>query len=82
MEIAALSALLTGDACGSMLILSIKRRTRVSYTMKLHLPVLLRKCLLSVLSAVAITSGTAVAGVMHSDVTMPTYTDFGQNKGR
>ena len=65
-----------------MLILSIKSQNRASYTMKLHLPVLLRKCLLSVLSAVAITSGTAVAGVMHSDVTMPTYTDFGQNKGR
>ena len=27
-------------------------------------------------------SGTAVAGFMHSDVTIPTYTDFGQNKGR
>ncbi len=50
--------------------------------MKLHLPVLLRKCLLSVLYVVTIMSSTAVAGVMHSDVTIPTYTDFGQNKGR
>ena len=50
--------------------------------MKLHLPVLLRKCLLSVLSAVVATGGISVAGVMHSDVTIPTYTDFGQNKGR
>lgn len=50
--------------------------------MKLHLPVSLRKCLLSVLSVVSMTCGSAVAGVMHSDVTIATYSDFGQNKGR
>lgn len=50
--------------------------------MKLHLPVSLRKCLLSVLSAVSVICGTALAGVMHTDATFATYSDFGQNKGR
>lgn len=50
--------------------------------MKLHLPVLLRQCLLSVLAIASIPCSIAVAGVMHSDATVMTYADFGQNKGR
>ena len=50
--------------------------------MKLHLPVLLRKSLLALFSAAVTLGGFTEAGIMHSDVTMPTYTDFGQNKGR
>lgn len=51
--------------------------------MKLHLPLSLRKCLLAIMPAVlSVTCGTANAGVMHTDVTLNIYTDFGQNKGR
>ncbi len=51
--------------------------------MKLHLPVSLRKCLLALMPAVlAVTCGTATAGVMHPDATFQTYTDYGQNLGR
>lgn len=51
--------------------------------MKLHLPVSLRKNLLAIMAAVAcMVSPTVEAGVMHSDATITTYTDFGQNKGR
>lgn len=53
--------------------------------MKLHLPVSLLKCLLSVLpmvTAVYTTLTPAEAGRLHADVTMQTYTDFGQNMGR
>ena len=48
--------------------------------MKFHLPLLLRKALLLSLCVCAAT--TAYAGVMHEDVNLQTYTDFGQNKGR
>lgn len=47
--------------------------------MKLHIPVSLRKVLLS-LFACSVT--VAEAGLMHEDVAISTYTDFGQNKGR
>ncbi len=51
--------------------------------MKLHLPVSLRKSLLAVfIGSLAVTSHSAYAGIMHSDATIATYTDFGQNKGR
>ena len=51
--------------------------------MKLHLPLSLRRCLLTVMTIVAgITSPTVQAGAMHQDATLQTYTDFGQNKGR
>lgn len=51
--------------------------------MKLHLPVSLRKCLLSVLvAAAAITCVPAQAAIMHEDAYLTTYTDFGQNRGR
>ena len=48
--------------------------------MKFHLPSVLRKALL--LSLCACTATTVYAGVMHEDVALQTYTDFGQNKGR
>ena len=48
--------------------------------MKLHLPSALRKALLLVLAVVSVTS--ARAGTLHSQVTLQTYTDFGQNMGR
>ena len=48
--------------------------------MKLHLPLLLRKCLLLICAATAAT--TAWGGGMHEDVDKRTYSDFGQNKGR
>ncbi len=50
--------------------------------MKLHLPVSLYKSLISVLALVSLTCGSALAGVMHTDATFATYSDFGQNKGR
>lgn len=51
--------------------------------MKLHLPVSLRKSLLSVLAVIAgVTCPTVEAGYMHEDATIATYTDFGQNRGR
>lgn len=51
--------------------------------MKLHLPVSLRKCLLSVLvAAAAFTCVPAEAGIMHEDAYLTAYTDFGQNRGR
>lgn len=51
--------------------------------MKLHLPVTLRKCLLSVLvAAAAFTCVPAEAGIMHEDAYLTAYTDFGQNRGR
>lgn len=51
--------------------------------MKLHLPVTLRKSLLS-LFAVALTTTVPMleAAVMSSDVSLITYADFGQNLGR
>ena len=51
--------------------------------MKLHLPLSLRKGLLSLLPlAMTLACSTAQAGIRHSDVLLQTYTDFGQNKGR
>ncbi|MBR5195571.1 MAG: autotransporter-associated beta strand repeat-containing protein [Akkermansia sp.] len=48
--------------------------------MKFHLPLLLRKALL--LSLCVCTATTVQAGIMHEDVALQTYTDFGQNRGR
>lgn len=50
--------------------------------MKLHLNLSLRRALLAAMAAVATFASSATAGVMHSDATYQTYTDFGQNKGR
>lgn len=51
--------------------------------MKLHLPTSLRRCLLAAMVTVSLTCpDTAKAAVMHSDVSLLTYTDFGQNMGR
>lgn len=51
--------------------------------MKLHLPLLLRKNLLSLLSYAGVLMGTpAEAGIMHTDVSYQTYMDFAQNCGR
>ncbi len=50
--------------------------------MKLHLNLTLRRALLAAMAAVATFASSATAGVMHSDATYQTYTDFGQNKGR
>lgn len=51
--------------------------------MKLHLPVSLFKCLMSLLPAVAaVTCMPVSAEVMHQDISLITYTDFGQNTGR
>ncbi len=52
--------------------------------MKLHLPLSLRKSLLALFSVSSgmLTVSPIEAGQMHSDVSIITYTDFGQNKGR
>ena len=51
--------------------------------MKLHLPVSLFKCLMSLLPVVAAVTGMSVsASVLHQDASVVTYTDFGQNAGR
>lgn len=50
--------------------------------MKLHLNLSLRRALLAAMAAVATFAPSATAGVMHSDATYQTYTDFGQNCGR
>ncbi|MBQ8517361.1 MAG: hypothetical protein IJ498_07265 [Akkermansia sp.] len=50
--------------------------------MKLHLNLSLRRALMAAMAAVCTLSSTSFAGVMHSDVTTQTYTDFGQNRGR
>lgn len=47
--------------------------------MKLHLPVLLRRLLIA---AAACSVTVADAAIMHQDVSLITYTDFGQNCGR
>lgn len=49
--------------------------------MKLHLNLSLRRALLAVIAATTL-PGTAWAGTMHSDATVQTYADFGQNRGR
>ena len=48
--------------------------------MKLHLPLSLRSSLLALFSLVA--TSISHGASMHSDATLITYTDFGQNKGR
>ena len=52
--------------------------------MKLHLPSSLRRSLLAVFAAAVATLGSigAYAGTLHEDVSLQTYTDFGQNMGR
>ena len=52
--------------------------------MKLHLPSSLRRCLLATFAAAVATLGSigAYAGTLHEDVSLQTYTDFGQNMGR
>ncbi|MCD7798757.1 MAG: PEP-CTERM sorting domain-containing protein [Akkermansiaceae bacterium] len=52
--------------------------------MQLRLPLPLRRCLLASLSLSCglLTAGTAGAATLHADVSLLTYTDFGQNKGR
>lgn len=51
--------------------------------MKLHLPVFLRRCILSAFAVVAAaTCMPAQAGIRHEDAYLATYTDFGQNRGR
>ncbi len=50
--------------------------------MKLHLNLSLRRALLAAMAAIATFAPSATAGVMHSDATYQTYTDFGQNRGR
>ena len=49
--------------------------------MKLHLPYSFRKALLAVLASTMCTTSAYGAG-MHSQVSIVTYTDFGQNMGR
>ncbi len=49
--------------------------------MKLHLPLALRSSLYALFAACT-TLAPAQAGIMHSDATLITYTDFGQNVGR
>ncbi|MBQ5665897.1 MAG: hypothetical protein IIV41_08555, partial [Akkermansia sp.] len=48
--------------------------------MKLHLPLSLRSSLLAVVAASVVVP--AMASTMHGDVSLVTYTDFGQNAGR
>ena len=49
--------------------------------MKLHLPLSLRSSLLALL-AVTVSVQTVHAGIINDDISLITYTDFGQNKGR
>ncbi|MBQ8517630.1 MAG: autotransporter-associated beta strand repeat-containing protein [Akkermansia sp.] len=49
--------------------------------MKLHLPLSLRLSLLAIF-AVTVPAQTVQAGIMNDDISLITYTDFGQNKGR
>lgn len=52
--------------------------------MKTHLPPILRRALIAAFCVTAVTLGTSGsnASVLHSDVSLKTYTDFGQNMGR
>ncbi len=50
--------------------------------MKLHLPVSLRKSLVSVLAALGAFAPQAFGSGLHADASMTTYVDFGQNRGR
>ncbi len=58
--------------------------TPFSSPMKLRLPSLLRRLLIAATTVTGVTIGTSntQAGVMHEDISIMTYTDFGQNKGR
>lgn len=56
-------------------------KSSLKNSMKLHLPLPLRKCVL-LLSVAAAASPTVWAGVMHEDIAQRTYADFGQNRGR
>ena len=49
--------------------------------MKLHLPLSLRSAIYAMFAAL-VGNVPAQAGIMHSDATLITYTDFGQNVGR
>lgn len=50
--------------------------------MKLHLPTSLRKALILAVSAVSLGVSTSAHGAgLHSQITIQTYTDFGQNMG-
>lgn len=53
---------------------------RITSTMKLRLPLSLRLALTAVFWAAA--PSTTYAAIMHSQVSLLTYTDFGQNRGR
>lgn len=52
--------------------------------MKTHLPPVLRRALIAAFCITAVTLGTSStdASNLHSDVSLKTYTDFGQNMGR
>ena len=53
------------------------------FDMKLHLPISLRKSLLSLFAvAMATTLPSLEAAIMNSDVSLITYADYGQNLGR
>lgn len=56
-------------------------KSSLKNSMKLHLPLPLRKCVL-LLSVAAAAAPTVWAGVMHEDIAQRTYADFGQNRGR
>ncbi len=50
--------------------------------MKLHLPLSLRLSLLLTFATIlSASSSTLYAGVMHADISLLTYTNFGQNPG-
>lgn len=53
-------------------------------SMKTHLPPVLRRALIAAFCVTAFTLGTSSvdASNLHSDVSLKTYTDFGQNMGR
>lgn len=56
---------------------------QIIFDMKLHLPVSLRKSLLSLFAVVmATTLPSLEAAIMNSDVSLITYADYGQNLGR
>lgn len=52
--------------------------------MKTHLPPILRRALIAAFCVTAVTLGTSSSNAahLHSDVSLKTYTDFGQNMGR
>ena len=56
-------------------------KSSLKNSMKLHLPLPLRKCIL-LLSVAAAAAPTVWAGAMHENIAQRTYADFGQNQGR